>query len=191
MRDWLLEFSWTLHGADQLLPTCSDLQYPGRVEEAENIVRKAAKWNKVDAPLVIFEDYGVHVDETKTHPKVQHNVFNLVKTKNIRNTTLILCLLWFTLSIGYFGLSLNTSQLHANSYISCFLSAAVEVVDGNQQLSRCSRFRLDVVRNLSAQGLVPGRDVNLTDLEQEGCVDGWSYSRDVYQSTIVSEAMRS
>ncbi|TNN39513.1 Solute carrier family 22 member 4 [Liparis tanakae] len=63
----------------------------------------------------------------------------------------------------------------------------VQVVDGNQQLSRCSRFRLDVVRNLSAQGLVPGRDVNLTDLEQEGCVDGWSYSRDVYQSTIVSE----
>ncbi|XP_056263572.1 solute carrier family 22 member 4-like isoform X2 [Pseudoliparis swirei] len=63
----------------------------------------------------------------------------------------------------------------------------VQVVNGNQQLSRCSRFRLDVVRNLSAQGLVPGRDVNLTDLEQEGCVDGWSYSRDVYQSTIVSE----
>lgn len=60
-------------------------------------------------------------------------------------------------------------------------------MNGNQQLSRCSRFRLDVVRNLSAQGLVPGRDVNLTDLEQEGCVDGWSYSRDVYQSTIVSE----
>uniref|UniRef100_A0A3P9BLS1 Solute carrier family 22 member 5 n=1 Tax=Maylandia zebra TaxID=106582 RepID=A0A3P9BLS1_9CICH len=60
-------------------------------------------------------------------------------------------------------------------------------VDGKQELSRCSRYRLDVVRNLSAQGYIPGRDVNLTDLEEEGCVDGWSYSKDIYESTIVSE----
>uniref|UniRef100_A0A3Q4GIK5 Major facilitator superfamily (MFS) profile domain-containing protein n=1 Tax=Neolamprologus brichardi TaxID=32507 RepID=A0A3Q4GIK5_NEOBR len=52
---------------------------------------------------------------------------------------------------------------------------------------QCSRYRLDVVRNLSAQGYIPGRDVNLTDLEEEGCVDGWSYSKDIYESTIVSE----
>ncbi|XP_035481967.1 solute carrier family 22 member 4 isoform X3 [Scophthalmus maximus] len=63
----------------------------------------------------------------------------------------------------------------------------VQVVNGKEELSRCTRYRLDVVRNLSAQGYSPGRDVNLTDLEQEGCVDGWSYSTDVYQSTVVSE----
>uniref|UniRef100_A0A3B4VB49 Solute carrier family 22 member 5-like n=1 Tax=Seriola dumerili TaxID=41447 RepID=A0A3B4VB49_SERDU len=63
----------------------------------------------------------------------------------------------------------------------------VKVVNGKEELSRCSRYRLDVVRNLSAQGYIPGRDVNLTDLEQEDCVDGWSYSTDIYQSTIVSE----
>lgn len=40
---------------------------------------------------------------------------------------LYICLLRFTLSTGYYGLSLNTSQLHANPYISCFISAAVEV----------------------------------------------------------------
>lgn len=62
-----------------------------------------------------------------------------------------------------------------------------QVVNGKQELSKCSRYRLDVVRNLSAQALIPGRDINLTDLEQEGCLDGWSYSRDIYQSTIVSE----
>ncbi|XP_059207133.1 organic cation/carnitine transporter 2-like [Centropristis striata] len=96
----------------------------GRVEEAEAILRKAAKINKIEAPQVIFEDYKVHADETKT--KEHHNIFNLLSTKNIRNTTLILCLVWFTLSTGYYGLSLNTSRLHANPYISCFISAAVE-----------------------------------------------------------------
>ncbi|XP_049447055.1 solute carrier family 22 member 5-like isoform X1 [Epinephelus fuscoguttatus] len=99
----------------------------GRVEEAEAIVRKAAKKNKVEAPRVIFEDYIAHAYETKTDSKEQNNVFDLLRTKNIRNTTVILCLLMFTMSSGYFGLSLNTSRLHANPYISCFLSAAVEV----------------------------------------------------------------
>ena len=62
-----------------------------------------------------------------------------------------------------------------------------EVVNGKQELSSCSRYRLDVVRNLSAQGYIPRKDINLTDLEQEGCVDGWSYSKDIYQSTVVSQ----
>lgn len=33
----------------------------------------------------------------------------------------------FTLRTGYYGLSFNTSQLHADPYISCFMSAAVEI----------------------------------------------------------------
>ncbi|XP_033496390.2 organic cation/carnitine transporter 2-like isoform X1 [Epinephelus lanceolatus] len=99
----------------------------GRVEEAEAIVRKAAKMNKVEAPQVIFEDYSAYADETKTDPKNHHNIFDLLRTRNIRNMTLILCLVWVTINAGYYGLSLNTSRLHADPYISCFLSAAVEV----------------------------------------------------------------
>ncbi|XP_074529206.1 solute carrier family 22 member 4 [Halichoeres trimaculatus] len=63
----------------------------------------------------------------------------------------------------------------------------VTLVDGEEVQSQCSRYRLDVVRNLSAEGYVPGRDVNLTELGQEGCLDGWSYSKEIYQSNIVTE----
>ncbi|XP_022618023.1 solute carrier family 22 member 5-like isoform X2 [Seriola dumerili] len=61
------------------------------------------------------------------------------------------------------------------------------IVDGEEVQSQCSRYRLDVVRNLSAEGFIPGRDVNLTNLEQEGCLNGWNYSKEIYQSNIVTE----
>lgn len=38
-----------------------------------------------------------------------------------------LCEPRFTLSTGYYGLSLNTAQLHTDPYISTFMSAAVEI----------------------------------------------------------------
>ena len=61
------------------------------------------------------------------------------------------------------------------------------MVDGEAVPSQCSRYKLDVVRNLSAEGYIPGRDVNLTNLEEEGCLDGWNYSKEIYLSNIVTE----
>ncbi|XP_029956482.1 solute carrier family 22 member 4-like [Salarias fasciatus] len=97
----------------------------GRVEEAEAILRNAAKWNKVQAPEVIFEDYLTI--KTEKQDKRNESFFVLLRHSNIRNTTLILCLLWFTTSVGYYSLSFNTAQLHANPYLSCFISAVVEI----------------------------------------------------------------
>ncbi|KAK2828102.1 hypothetical protein Q5P01_019136 [Channa striata] len=97
----------------------------GREEEAEAIVRKAAEWNKVQAPAVIFEDDSA--SKTKTNSKEHHSVLDLLRKSSIRTTTLILCLVSFTMTTGYFGLSFNTSQLHADPYLSCFISAAVEI----------------------------------------------------------------
>ncbi|KAM6983311.1 organic cation/carnitine transporter 2-like isoform 2-T2 [Tautogolabrus adspersus] len=99
----------------------------GRVEEAEAIVRKAARWNKVQAPRVIFEGYSVSVNKTKSNPKEHYSVLDLLRKSRIRVMTLVLCLVSFTMTIGYYGLSFNTSQLHADPYISCFISAAVEI----------------------------------------------------------------
>lgn len=62
-----------------------------------------------------------------------------------------------------------------------------QVVNGKTVQSSCSRYQLDLVRNFSAQGLLPNRDVNLTALQQESCLDGWRYSKDIYQSTLVTQ----
>uniref|UniRef100_A0AAY4CEC9 Major facilitator superfamily (MFS) profile domain-containing protein n=1 Tax=Denticeps clupeoides TaxID=299321 RepID=A0AAY4CEC9_9TELE len=89
----------------------------GKVEAAEAILRKAARKNRITAPEVIFK---------QSEPKERHNVLDLIATSNIRRTTLILFLV-MTLSMGYFGLSLNTSRLHGDPYLNCFISAAIEV----------------------------------------------------------------
>ncbi|XP_061858534.1 solute carrier family 22 member 4 isoform X5 [Colius striatus] len=66
-------------------------------------------------------------------------------------------------------------------------SIPLELRDGQEVPSRCRRYRLSALANFSALGLRPGSDVKLESLEQEPCLDGWEYSRDVYHSTIVTE----
>lgn len=66
-------------------------------------------------------------------------------------------------------------------------SIPLELREGRAAPSRCRRYRLAALANFSALGLRPGSDVELGSLEQEPCLDGWEYSRDVYRSTIVTE----
>ncbi|XP_061103923.1 organic cation/carnitine transporter 2-like [Conger conger] len=94
----------------------------GRVEEAEAILRGAAKKNRVIAPEVIFPQ-----TEKKKVKEEFHGFLELLKTSNIRHNTLILTLVWLSLLIGYFGLSLNTSNLHGSPHLNCFISAATEI----------------------------------------------------------------
>ncbi|XP_066572983.1 organic cation/carnitine transporter 2 isoform X2 [Amia ocellicauda] len=97
----------------------------GRVQEAEAILRKAARMNKVTPPDVIFT--LTEGEEKKTNKEDNHNVLDLLRTSNIRYITIILFLVWGTVSMGYFALSLNTSHLHGNPYLNCFISAAIEI----------------------------------------------------------------
>lgn len=93
----------------------------GRLEEAEAILRDAAKRNKVQAPAVIFK-------ETETMlPNRRYTMLDVIKSQNIRCITFMCLILWMAINIGYFGLSLNTSNLSGNPFMNCFLSAAAEV----------------------------------------------------------------
>ncbi|XP_044083942.1 solute carrier family 22 member 4 [Neovison vison] len=66
-------------------------------------------------------------------------------------------------------------------------SIPLRVLDGREVPHSCRRYRLAAIANFSALGLEPGRDVDLEQLEQESCVDGWEFSQDIYLSTIVTE----
>ncbi|KAJ8348035.1 hypothetical protein SKAU_G00266240 [Synaphobranchus kaupii] len=67
------------------------------------------------------------------------------------------------------------------------VSIPTQVVNGETEYSKCRRYRLDLISNFSALGLSPRKDVNLSQVPLEGCSDGWTYSKEIYQSTIVTE----
>ncbi|XP_060911086.1 solute carrier family 22 member 4-like [Labrus mixtus] len=96
----------------------------GRVEEAEAIIRNAAKKNKIEAPSVIFSPLQI---ELQSDQRKAYNICDLLRSPNIRWLSITLWLVWNTVAIGYFALSLNTSNLHGNVFFNCFLSALVEI----------------------------------------------------------------
>lgn len=67
--------------------------------------------------------------------------------------------------------------------------AIVPVVmqDGEQRRSSCTIYSFAAVSNFSRLGYVPDVDVNVSEIEQESCRNGWKYSNEIYQSTIVTE----
>ncbi|XP_055499268.1 organic cation/carnitine transporter 2-like [Leucoraja erinacea] len=97
----------------------------GRVKEAESIIRFMAKKNGITPPAVLFTD-----DELENIQNKQVNsvpVTQLIKSHNILVITVISVLIWMIIAIGYYGLSLNTSNLHGNDYLNCFLFGAIEI----------------------------------------------------------------
>uniref|UniRef100_A0A8C8T724 Solute carrier family 22 (organic cation transporter), member 21 n=1 Tax=Peromyscus maniculatus bairdii TaxID=230844 RepID=A0A8C8T724_PERMB len=100
----------------------------GRIKEAEVIIRRAAKINGIVAPSTIFDpDETIKLQDSDSKTPQSHHIYDLIRTRNIRILTIMSIILWLTISVGYFGLSLDTPNLHGNIYMNSFLLAAVEV----------------------------------------------------------------
>ncbi|KAM7162807.1 solute carrier family 22 member 4-like isoform 2-T2 [Macrochelys suwanniensis] len=97
----------------------------GRFKEAEIIIRKAAKTNGIVAPALLFD--STEMQDMKLQQQQKAYILDLFRTRNIAVITVMSLLLWMLTSVGYFGLSLNTPNLHGNAYVNCFLSAIIEV----------------------------------------------------------------
>ncbi|XP_034961302.1 organic cation/carnitine transporter 2 isoform X1 [Zootoca vivipara] len=97
----------------------------GRIKEAEDIIRKAARKNHVAAPDVIFD--LIEVQDVTSQDQRSYSILDLLRTQNIRSITIMCVILWTVIAIGYFGLSLDTPNLHGDIYVNCFLSAVIEI----------------------------------------------------------------
>uniref|UniRef100_A0A8D0ND26 Solute carrier family 22 member 5 n=2 Tax=Sus scrofa TaxID=9823 RepID=A0A8D0ND26_PIG len=97
----------------------------GRFQEAEVIIRKAAGLNGIVAPSTIFD--SSELQDLSSKKQQSHSILDLLRTRNIRMVTIMSIILWMTISVGYFGLSLDTPNLHGDVFLNCFLSALVEV----------------------------------------------------------------
>uniref|UniRef100_A0A8C8AB43 Major facilitator superfamily (MFS) profile domain-containing protein n=1 Tax=Otus sunia TaxID=257818 RepID=A0A8C8AB43_9STRI len=97
----------------------------GRFQEAEDIIRKAAKTNGITAPDVILDPS--ELQDLNSQKQQTYTILDLMKTRNILTITIMSVILWMIISVGYFGLSLDTPNLHGDVYLNCFLSAVTEV----------------------------------------------------------------
>lgn len=97
----------------------------GRLKEAELIIRNAAKINKTDAPEEIFK--FIQSTPLTKKKKTSYNICDLLRWGSLRWLSLTLWVVWNSVNIAYFALSLNTSNLHGDAYFNCFLSAVVEI----------------------------------------------------------------
>ncbi|XP_062333074.1 organic cation/carnitine transporter 2-like [Osmerus eperlanus] len=100
----------------------------GRLKEAESIIKAAAKMNGLTAPDVIFtEDVTAELMENraKESPRL-YTWLDLVRTRNIRNLTIINILIWIIISMTYYGMSLNTPNMDGDPYFNCLVAAATE-----------------------------------------------------------------
>uniref|UniRef100_UPI0037E9C965 solute carrier family 22 member 4 n=1 Tax=Semicossyphus pulcher TaxID=241346 RepID=UPI0037E9C965 len=101
------------------------LFYQGRVKEAEAILRDAAKRNKVEAPQAIFT--AAEIEDTLAMKENKNNLWVILSNCNVLSLVILCSVLWNIITVSYYALTLNTSNLHGNPFLNCFFSALAEV----------------------------------------------------------------
>ncbi|XP_018547785.1 solute carrier family 22 member 4 [Lates calcarifer] len=97
----------------------------GHVKEAEAILRDAAKENNIEAPQAIFTQ--AEAEDALAMKEKKYNILVILRSCNVFSITLLCSFLWIIITISYFALILNTSNLHGDPYLNCFFSALTEV----------------------------------------------------------------
>ncbi|KAM9850605.1 organic cation/carnitine transporter 2-like [Aulostomus maculatus] len=143
-----------------------------------------------------MQDYEKSVSFLGTWGPFQRRVFFLLCLASIPTGCILLSVI-FLLAIPQHHCYIPTHSNLSQDWVQAIIPVQLA---GQLERSSCSRYELDIVQNLSALGTRPsldhiqnlslfgsGPEVLLSSLKQEGCKDGWTYSTEHYQSTVVTE----
>ncbi|XP_053296876.1 organic cation/carnitine transporter 2-like [Pleuronectes platessa] len=100
----------------------------GRVDEAELVIRNAAKRNRVAVPEVLFKAGECSERMPEDEAQQTFTFMDLIRTRNMRNITILGLFIWMSVAMVFHGLALNTSNLNGNIYLNCFIYAAIDIV---------------------------------------------------------------
>ncbi|NWR60362.1 S22AD protein, partial [Bucorvus abyssinicus] len=93
----------------------------GRIEEAKEVLQKAASINKHTIPPALLE-------QLKAEKQTQSgSILDLFRKKHLRKVTLIMSCAWFVNSLVYYGLSLNVTGFGLDIYLTQLAFGAVEI----------------------------------------------------------------
>ncbi|XP_061175966.1 organic cation transporter protein-like [Saccostrea echinata] len=96
------------------------LMSTGRYEEAEEIIQKAGKVNKVKLPEKIINPSTIEREEA------QVKLWHLFSTKEMFVRTTILLYNWIAVALMYFGVTMHAGNIGGNFYFNFFLNGIVE-----------------------------------------------------------------
>lgn len=97
----------------------------GRVDEAVGVLKTAARRNHL--PTDDIEKNLLTMKKSSTSSSSNGNIWDLLRTPNMRTKTLAMWFNWFVCGLAFFGVSQYVGQIGGDIFTNVAISAAVEV----------------------------------------------------------------
>lgn len=134
LRDWrylqmalsvpsilLISYYWLVPESPRWLFTV------GRVDESAVVLQKAAKRNGLPTEHIASDLAALGAESTAPSSSAKGNIWDLLRTPNMRVKTLAMWFSWFVCGLAFFGVSQYIGQIGGDIFTNVAASAAVEV----------------------------------------------------------------